>query len=122
MEKSFRKYLFWRRAHELALEVYRVTSGFPDVERYGLISQMRRASFSVPTNFVEGYARGSEKELMRFLHISFGSLCELEYGLEFARDIKYLSDADYAGIESKRAEVGYLLNRLMTVIKQKLST
>ena len=71
--KDFRKLDVWAKAHALALGVYRVTSIFPAEERYGLISQMRRACASIPTNIAEGCGRNSDAELSRFLQISMGS-------------------------------------------------
>jgi four helix bundle protein len=70
-------------ADEVALKVYQVTSGFPKEEIYGLTSQMRRASISVPSNIVEGCARETQADYIRFLYIAFGSLKELHYQLDF---------------------------------------
>lgn len=69
--KSFRDYHVWQRSHELALAIYRVTEGFPRAEQFGLTSQMRRSSSSVPTNIAEGAVMG-DAQFFRFLTISFG--------------------------------------------------
>jgi len=76
--KDFRKLTVWEKSHRLTLAIYRITESFPDTERYGLISQMRRASASIPTNIAEGSGRGSDAELARFLQIAMGSASELE--------------------------------------------
>jgi four helix bundle protein len=84
----------WKRADDLALAVYGATKRFPKDEVYGLTSQLRRASLSVPTNIVEGYARKGDKELARFIGIAIGSLAETEYLLSFALRLGYLSVKD----------------------------
>jgi four helix bundle protein len=120
-EVSFRKYLVWKRAHKLAIDVYHATALFPKEETYGLMSQLRRAAFSVPANFVEGYARGAPKEFMRHLNIAFGSLSELEYGIQFSKDIGYLAENDYHGLDALRSETAFLMTRFMESIKSKIS-
>lgn len=72
-------------ADEVAMLVYRVTAGFPKEELFGLTSQIRRAAVSVPSNIVEGCARASEAEYLRFLNIAFGSLRELHYQLNLSK-------------------------------------
>jgi len=76
--QRFTELKVWQRSHELTLEVYRVTASFPSTERFGLISQPRRASASVPTNIAEGSKRQSNQEYARFLNIAEGSLAETE--------------------------------------------
>ena len=108
-------------ADELAVLVYRVTAGFPREELYGLTSQMRRAAISVPSNIVEGCARDSQADYLRFLHIAFGSLRELHYQLSLAKRLGYLSDqdssakltADSSLIEPKIVETEKVLNGLI---------
>jgi four helix bundle protein len=81
---EYRELKAWRAAHELALGVYRVTAAWPAAERFGLISQVRRAAFSVPVNIVEGARRRGSREFRRFLDIALGSLAEVRYTIEFA--------------------------------------
>ena len=80
----------WQRGHELTLAVYRATTGFPIVERYGLISQLRRAALSVPTNIAEGSKRTGRVEYARFLNIAEASLAETEYLIMVGRDLGYM--------------------------------
>jgi hypothetical protein len=75
--RDYRKLKIWERAHKITLKIYQVTRSFPSDERYGLVSQMRRAAVSVPTNIAEGYGRCSDVELGRFLEIAYASGNEL---------------------------------------------
>ena len=103
----------WQPAHELALEIHRVTEKWPPVERYGLVSQIRRAAFSVPANIVEGRARFGTREFLRFLRIAWGSLAEVGYALRYARDLGYLSPEGYEALEARRAAAGRPLYGLL---------
>lgn len=78
-------------ADEVAIIIYQVTRDFPKEELYGLTSQMRRAAVSVPSNIVEGCARESQNEYLRFLEIAFGSLRELHYQFSLAKRLGYLT-------------------------------
>lgn len=100
-------------ADEVALLVYRMTSDFPKEEMYGLTSQIRRAAVSVPSNIVEGCARESQADYLRFLTIAFGSLRELRYQLGLSKRLEYLSDQGWALIEPKIVETEKALNALI---------
>ena len=95
MARDYRKIVAWQRAHQLTLRIYKKTKAFPSEERFGLISQLRRAAYSVPSNIVEGSARGTKKEYLRFLYISLASLKEAEYFLLLSHDLGYLNKPDY---------------------------
>ncbi|MBW1738984.1 MAG: four helix bundle protein [Deltaproteobacteria bacterium] len=86
-------------ADDLAVLVYRVTARFPREELYGLISQMRRAAISIPSNIVEGCARDSQADYLRFLYIAFGSLRELHYQLSLSKRLGFLSNEDSSLIQ-----------------------
>jgi len=77
--KDFRKLAVWEKAHRLTLDMYKATASFPKDELYGLTSQVRRASISIPANIAEGCGRNGDVELARFLQIAMGSASELEY-------------------------------------------
>jgi four helix bundle protein len=77
--RDFRELKVWEKAHQLALEIYKATSTFPKEERYGLTSQMRRATVSIPADIAEGCCRKGDAEFARFLQIAMGSASELEY-------------------------------------------
>ena len=115
--RDFRKLKVWEKAHELALDTYRITARFPREELYGLTAQLRRACVSIPANIAEGCGREGEPELRRFLRIGLGSANELEYHLILAKDLGYLSSEDYKTIIGKLVEV----KRMLTVLSKKLT-
>ncbi|TAM94879.1 MAG: four helix bundle protein [Chitinophagaceae bacterium] len=90
--RNFQEIIAWQRSHQLTLKVYFHTNSFPNTETYGLVSQMRRAASSIPTNIAEGCGRNSDAEMKRFLIISTGSCSELEYQLILAKDLKYIPE------------------------------
>jgi four helix bundle protein len=102
----------------MTLEIYKVTGTFPREELFGLTSQMRRASASVPANIAEGCGRNSESDFARFLTIAMGSASELEYHLLLSHDLSLLDDAEYMRLSTDIGEV----KRMLTVFIQKLKT
>ncbi len=107
----------WEKSHRLTVEVYKVTVSFPASELYGLTSQIRRASSSIPANIAEGCGRGSGAELTRFLHIAMGSASELEYHLLLAHDLDYLEDLNYQHLADCTTEVKRMLASLIKKLK-----
>ena len=105
-------------ADDLAVLVYRVTARFPREELYGLISQMRRAAISIPSNIVEGCARDSQADYLRFLYIAFGSLRELHYQLSLSKRLGFLSNEDSSLIEPKVVETEKVLNGLIRSLRE----
>ncbi|CAD7851210.1 MAG: hypothetical protein [Olavius algarvensis Gamma 1 endosymbiont] len=91
---DYRQLSVWAKAHQLVLLVYRKTRQFPADERFGLISQMRRAAASIPSNIAEGSGRGSDQDFARFARIATGSTNELEYQCILAKDLGYLAEQD----------------------------
>jgi four helix bundle protein len=104
-------------ADEVALLVYRATAGFPKEELYGLTSQIRRAAVSVPSNIVEGGARDSEADYLRFLNIAFGSLRELHYQLNLSKRLGFLRNEDSSLLEPKVVETEKVLNGLIRALR-----
>jgi four helix bundle protein len=92
--RSHRDLVAWQQAYALGLAIYPATSSFPDTERFGLATQLRRCAVSVASNIAEGYGRGSTHDYLRFLRIARGSLCELDTQLQFASDLGYLASTD----------------------------
>jgi four helix bundle protein len=105
-------------ADEVALSVYRVTAEFPKEELYGITSQIRRAAVSVPSNIVEGCARSTQTEYLRFLTIAFGSLRELRYQLNLSCRLGYLDGADFTPLEQKIIETEKVLNGLIGTLRE----
>ena len=111
--QGFRRLNVWEKAHELTLNVYKVTARFPKEELYALTSQLKRAASSVAANIAEGCGRGSDADFARFLLIAMGSASELEYHLLLARDLKFLSETDYQGLDTRTIEVKRMLASLI---------
>lgn len=115
--KNFRELTIWQRSHKLTLEVYAATRAFPKEEQFGLTSQARRASASVPTNIAEGCGRDGDAELKRFLQIAMGSATELEYHLQLAADLGYLSPAAHASLNTETVEVKKMLTAFIRKLR-----
>ena len=115
---SYRDLIVWQKAMALAKQVYLITKTFPKDEIYGLTSQIRRCSVSVPSNIAEGRGRGSDKEFIRFLNIALGSVYELQTQLELALSFNYVSN--YDEINELSIEVEKMLNSLINSKKQKI--
>lgn len=116
-KSSYRDLEVWQRACDLAIDVYRLTEGYPSRELYGLTSQMRRCAASVPANIAEGRGRHSDGDFTRFLRVAAGSLAELETFLELSRRLGYSQGDDLACVEQKATEVGRMLHGLITAIR-----
>lgn len=112
---DFRKLKVWREAHRTVLSIYKVTGHFPRHEMYGMTSQMRRAGVSIASNIAEGYGRGGDRELLRYLRIALGSVSELEYQLLLAKDLGYLTADRHEDLEAGLL----ILKRRLVVFSQK---
>jgi four helix bundle protein len=112
----------WKNAIDLAIAVYRHTSGFPKEEIYCLTSQIKRAAVSVPANISEGSGRMQPKEFLYFLRISFGSLTELETLLIIAAELKYLNKQNYEDLQNRIKLITVQLSRLITAIRNKIES
>jgi four helix bundle protein len=104
----------WKRAHQLTLDVYRITQSFPSSELYGLTSQLRRAAASIPANLAEGSGRGSDRELTRYCRIAAGSSSELEYHLLLASELGYVDSEDHIRLTQEVKGVRRMLMSLIT--------
>jgi len=90
--QSFRDLVVWQKAHHLVLEIYKVTRSYPREERFGLVSQMRRAAISVPANIAEGFRKYGKRDKVNFYNIAQGSLDELYYYVIVSKDLGYISE------------------------------
>ena len=114
--KSYRDLIAWQKAMDLAASVYRVTEAFPSREQFGLSNQMRRASVSIPSNIAEGQGRGTTKDYVHFLHISRGSLQELETQLLLAQRLNFAVESDVQSLLSLCDEVSRLVSGLINAL------
>jgi four helix bundle protein len=117
--KEFTDLLAWQEAHKLVLQVYKTTSNFPEDERYGLISQLRRAVTSITANIAEGFSRWHYKDRVNFYYNARGSLSEVKNFLITTRDLKIITIDSFSEIyeQSKRAEM--FLNGLIKSTRER---
>src|SRR5918993_5036261 len=108
----YEKFEAWKATHQLALEVYRVTSKWPPSERFQLTAQTRRAALSAPTNIAEGAAKRGVREFRRYLDISLGSLSGLSYLLKFSKDCGMLDEEAFRALNELRNQAGVATWRL----------
>ena len=109
MIKSFEDILAWQKAHQLALEVYRLTALYPRSEIFNLTSQTRRCAVSVPSNIAEGYRRNGKNDSLHFYNIAQASLEEMRYQLRLAKDLEYISEIQFIGVSKMAEEVSKVL-------------
>jgi four helix bundle protein len=119
MVRNYRDLTVWQRAMELVKEVYIVTGEFPSSEKFGLVSQLRRAAVSIPSNIAEGQGRRSRGEFVQFLGHARGSLFEVETQLLIAAQLGFLSDEKSNELQQRVNEVARLMNGLMKSLQSK---
>lgn len=99
----------FKRAHKVTLKIYKISKEFPADEKFGLVSQMRRAAASIATNLIEGGYRLNRAEYRQFVGIARGSSGELKYHILLAKDLGYLSESDYAILRAELDEISKML-------------
>jgi four helix bundle protein len=119
MVTNYKELEVWKRSVALTTELYKLTSRFPDTERYGLTSQIRRAVTSIPANIAEGWGRGSTGEYVQFLTVARGSLMEVETHLIVACNLHLLSALAFAPLSKEIEEIGKMLNALVGALKSR---
>jgi four helix bundle protein len=112
--RDYKKFTVWEKSHNLTLQVYNATVKYPKEEVFGLTSQMKRSSSSIPTNIAEGCGRNSDKDFCRFLYFAFGSANELEYQILLSIDLKFIENEEGQKLLSKVEEIKKMLNGLIT--------
>ncbi|MBM4167418.1 MAG: four helix bundle protein, partial [Ignavibacteria bacterium] len=117
----FKDLIVWQKSYQLSLDVYRITKNFPSEERFGLVSQMRRAAVSVPSNIAEGYGRKTTREYIQALYIAYGSLCELETQSLLSFDLGYIKKVEMEKLHELRSEVERMLMALIKSLEKKLA-
>jgi four helix bundle protein len=119
MIQDYKELDVWKKSIALTIEIYKLTSRFPGPERYGLTSQIRRASTSIAANIAEGWGRGSTGEYIQFLTVARGSLMELETHLIIARSLELLNADEFATVSKAIEDIGKMLNRLIGVLRDR---
>jgi four helix bundle protein len=97
--QNFKDLLLWQEAHQLVLKIYKLSEDFPKTETFGITSQLRRAAVSMPCNIAEGCGRYTQKDFANFLQISLGSTNETDYLTLLAKDLNYLSEDKFLGLQ-----------------------
>ena len=115
--KSYRDLIAWRKAMDLVLEIYRATREFPQVETYGIISQLRRAAVAIPSKIAEGHERLSTGDYRQFLGHALGSLMEIETQIRIAEELNYLEKDKSAALLERTSELGKILNGLLRSLR-----
>lgn len=116
--QNYKDLKVWEKAHAAALKVYRATADFPKTEIYGLTSQVRRASVSIPSNLAEGSGKNSGKEFAHFLNIALGSANETEYLLILAKELGYLSPLAFDDLCANLNEIKAMLIALINKVRR----
>ena len=116
--KDFRRLKVWEKGHKMTLTSYKVTGEFPKQELFGLTSQIRRCSASIPANIAEGCGRVGNGELHRFLQIACGSASELEYHFLLAKELGYISQPNYDSVHKDVLE----LKRMLVALTRKVGS
>ena len=119
-EKNMRPHknlIVWKDSIEFVQFIYTLTKKFPDTEKFGLISQLNRASVSVPTNISEGAARNTKKEFIQFLFISSGSLSEVDTLLTISSKLNFVNENEFLEANIKMNRISSLLNGLIKKLK-----
>ena len=117
MGNSFKDLIVWQRSIQLTVSVYKLTTGFPDAERFGLTNQLRRASVSIASNIAEGYGKSSKGEYLQFLGHARGSCAEVETQLTIAKELGFGTAPGLNSTNSLCNEVGKMLVALMKSVR-----
>ncbi|MFM9826006.1 four helix bundle protein [Flavobacterium sp.] len=116
--RDFKKYDIWQLSHAFTLKIYSNTSLFPKDELYGITSQIRRASSSIPTNISEGCGRNSDKEFNQYLNIALGSASETEYLIILSRDLNYIDTETFEILEKEINTIKSKIYKLKQILIQ----
>ena len=113
---KYKKLHVWEKSFAFSLRAYEVTKNFPSDERFGLTSQIRRASVSIPSNIAEGKLRDSDKHFKHFLRIALGSAGEVDTQLLLARELGYIPTSDYNKLSNELTDIMKMLSTLIKSI------
>ena len=119
--RNYRDLQVWSKAHNLTLDLYRISRDFPRDEIYGVTSQLRRAAASIGANLAEGCGRRSRSELARFVRIAMGSASELDYHLLLCRDLGFMEDHDFSRTATHLTEVRKMLTSFLGSVEAQIN-
>jgi four helix bundle protein len=119
MIRDYKELDVWKKSVALTTDLYKLTAGFSITERYGMISQIRRAATSIPANIAEGWGRGSRGEYIQFLAVARGSLMELETHLIIACNLQFIDSEELALVLKPVKDIEKMLNRLISVLRNR---
>lgn len=117
MAHKFKELQIWQKSRSFCSDVYKLTSEFPESEKFGLVNQLRRASVSIPSNIAEGSSRSSNKDFVRFLTISIGSAYEIETQLLIASDLNFISNEDLGTTVNELNEIIKMISKFKSSLK-----
>ncbi|PIT90865.1 diversity-generating retroelement protein bAvd family protein [Candidatus Kaiserbacteria bacterium CG10_big_fil_rev_8_21_14_0_10_49_17] len=115
--QTYKDLIVWQKAVELSVKIYEFTESFPQDERFGLVSQMRRSAVSIPSNIAEGRSRSTRNDFKQFLHIAYGSATELETQLIIAKKLSFGSKVQYNEVDALLLEVLKMLRVMISKLK-----
>ena len=116
---NFKELLVWKKSIEFVTEIYEITATFPSEEKYGLVSQIRRAAVSIPSNIAEGNARRSSADYIQFLKIARGSGAEVETQIIISKNLKFIDELKCEELTLKITEIMKMINGLINYLKTK---
>lgn len=114
---QFKELEIWKRSRFFCSEIYKITSNFPESEKFGLTNQLRRACVSIPSNIAEGSSRSSNKDFSRFLEIAIGSAYEIETQLLIASDLNFINADEIEILAKELNEIIRMISRFRTTLK-----
>jgi four helix bundle protein len=120
--RNYRDLQVWKKTHDLALELYRVSQRFPREEIYGITGQLRRAAVSIGANLAEGCGRRTSTELARFVRIALGSASELDYQLLLSRDLGFMAAEEFTSASAALTEVRKMLTSFLNSVEAQIET
>lgn len=120
--KTYKELIVWQKSMQLVTTIYKISKLFPSDENFGLTSQIRRCTVSIPSNIAEGFGRNSTKNFIRFLQITIGSLFEFQTQIEIALNLEYIKKETYLNVYNNRREIEAMLSSLINKLNQKIKT
>lgn len=119
--KTYRDLIVWQKSVAFVTSFYTTTKLFPQEEKFGIVSQLNRASVSIPSNIAEGYGRESSKNYLQFLKIARGSLMETETLIEISKNLNFINELTYNSMTNDLNEISKILQGLIKSVQQKIN-